>query len=190
MLRCRRSIHITYHFLNLSFVNSYAHRLIGPGDPLLPGAAGGYSANAAGALGTFAATGVLFPPLVTVKDASGKLLSNGGSADGKKYTFTVSPEAVPVMTGRGYNPTRQDFNAYFNGSAERFNTTWNNPFWNSQVSPGFKTNSLTGTPSWANPSTGIVHMYHSGGWCECQSLHDHICLTFLRVMTIECCHFQ
>lgn len=68
------------------------------------------------------------------------------------------------MTGRGYDPTRADFNAYFNGSAERFNTTWNNPFWNSQVSPGFKTNSLSVTPSWANPSTGIVHMYHTGRW--------------------------
>ena len=158
------------------------------GDPLLPGAAGGYSATASGPLGSFAPTGVLFPPLVTVKDASGRELSNGGSADGKQYDFTVSPEAVPAMTGRGYNPTRQNFNAYFNGSAERFNTTWNNPFWNSQVSPGFKTNALTGTPSWANPSTGIVHMYHSGGWCERQSVCTiTFSLLFFRVLTMQCC---
>jgi hypothetical protein len=132
------------------------------GDPLIPGGAG-WSASASGALGSFEPTGVPLPNSVFVHDAAGRLLSSGASVGNKVYNFTVSPNAVPKMTGRGYDPTRADFHAYANHSAERFDTTWNNPFWNSQVSPGFSTKSLT-TKHWANPASGIVHMYHSGMW--------------------------
>ena len=31
-----------------------------------------------------------------------------------------------------------DYNSYKGGSAQRFDTGFNHPFWNSQVSPGFK----------------------------------------------------
>jgi hypothetical protein len=78
-----------------------------------------------------------------------------------------------VATLQGFNPTRNDFFAYANHSAERFNTTYNHPFWNSQVSPGFSTTSLK-TNSWANPSTGVVHMYHSGGWYGARSGFNRI----------------
>ena len=53
-----------------------------------------------GALGNFAATGVEIPHTVQVKDVNGRLLSSGGSADGKNYTFTVAADALPAMTGR------------------------------------------------------------------------------------------
>ena len=96
------------------------------GDPLIPGGAG-WGASASGALGAFHPTGEALPNTVAVKDTSGRLLSSGGSVGDKPYSFTVSAEALPKMTGRGYNPTRQDFHAYANGSAERFNNTWNNP---------------------------------------------------------------
>ena len=91
---------------------------------MLPGAAGGYRAQASGKLGSFAPTGVAWPRNVNVMDASGRVLSTGGAADNTSQSFTVSPAAVPAMTGRGYNPTRENFNSYFSGSAERFNTTW------------------------------------------------------------------
>ena len=96
------------------------------GDPLIPGGAG-WGASASGALGAFHPTGEALPNTVAVKDTSGRLLSSGGSVGDKPYSFTVSAEALPKMTGRGYNPTRQDFHAFANGSAERFNNTWNNP---------------------------------------------------------------
>lgn len=131
------------------------------GDPLIPGG-DGWSATASGPLGEFSPTGVELPHLVQVFDVEGRLLSSGGSSDSSNHSFTVAADALPAMTGRGYNPTRQDFHAYTNFSAERFNTTWNSPFWNSQVSPGFRTSSLT--KPWKFPASGIVHMYHTGAW--------------------------
>lgn len=46
-------------------------------------------------------------------------------------TYTVKPPQPQA----GFNPTRSNFYAYQNFSAERFETTWNHPFWNSQVQP-------------------------------------------------------
>ena len=121
--------------------------------------------RAQGGLGTFGATGIAFEQTVSVLDSTGRLLSQGASQDGLAHNFTIGAEVTPHMTGRGYNPTRQDFHAYYNYSAERFNNTWNSPFWNSQVSPGFSTASLAGAAKkWANPATGVVHMYHTGRW--------------------------
>jgi hypothetical protein len=125
------------------------------GDPLIPGGAG-WAARANGAHGSFAATGDAFPATVNVVSSVGILLSTGADETGADKTFTVKePEFA-------YNPTRNDFYAYANKSAERFDTQWNHPFWNSQTSPGFTTGALT--KKWQNASTGIVQMYHSGGW--------------------------
>ena len=60
------------------------------GDPLLPGAAGGYSATAAGGLSVFSPTGVPFPRSVAVTDAAGKLLSTGGQS--------LAPCTLPLAT--------------------------------------------------------------------------------------------
>eukprot|EP00729_Bicosta_minor_P005602 gene5602-4565_t len=131
------------------------------GDPLNPGSAGGYAANAAGAAGgQYSSNGDQFPDTVTVKSAGGVVLSQGSSVGNVPMTFTVAePES-------NFNPTRNNFFAYQNHSAERFNNTFNHPFWNSQVSPGFKVGDsfAKGSKNWATPSTGVVHMYHSGGW--------------------------
>ena len=131
------------------------------GDPLNPGSAGGYAANAAGAAGgQYSSNGDQFPDTVTVKSAGGVVLSQGSSVGNVPMTFT---EAEPESN---LNPTRYNFFAYQNHSAERFNNTFNHPFWNSQVSPGFKVGDsfAKGSKNWATPSTGVVHMYHSGGW--------------------------
>jgi len=125
------------------------------GDPVIPGGAG-WSATASGPLGHFAASGVAFNATVQVFSEDGILLSNGAAPGGEWRNFTVDYPRV------GFNPTRNDFHAYANNSAERFNTTFNHPFWNSQTSPGFSTKSLT--KNWADPSTAIIHMYHTGGW--------------------------
>lgn len=49
----------------------------------------------------------------------------------------------------------------------RFDQTYNQQYWNQQVSGGFFYNASdeTWTPrQWSNPSTGVVHMYHSSRW--------------------------
>jgi hypothetical protein len=94
--------------------------------------------------------------VVQVMSESGVLLSTGASPGNTPMNFTVAEPAF------GFNPTRNGYHSYTNHSAQRFNTTWNHPFWNSDTSPGMLTNSLT--KKWADPSTAIVHMYHSGGW--------------------------
>lgn len=129
------------------------------GDPLVPGGAGwGARASGPAAGRGFSATGQEFAHVVNVTArASGVTLSTGAAPGDVPQGFEVD---APLW---GFNPTRADFHAFQNGSAQRFNTTFNHPFWNSQVSPGFTTDALT-NKKWADPSTGIVHMYHSGGW--------------------------
>ena len=75
------------------------------GDPLIPGAAGGYAAQAAGAAGTtYSPNGDLFPDTVAVNSEGGVLLSKGSSVGNVAMNFTVSePES-------NFNPTRNDFN--------------------------------------------------------------------------------
>eukprot|EP00040_Diaphanoeca_grandis_P016432 m.84756 g.84756 ORF g.84756 m.84756 type:complete len:1009 (-) comp25800_c0_seq1:252-3278(-) len=125
------------------------------GDPLIPGGAG-WNAHATGAAGDLGVSGVQFQDTVSVSSTFDVLLSVGSSLNNQKINFTVNEPQF------GFNPTRNNFYAYTNGSADRFNTSLNHPFWNSQVSPGFNTDALT--KKWANPATGIVHMYHTGGW--------------------------
>ena len=76
--------------------------------------------------------------------------------------FTLNSKQIITCTLTELLACTNRYHSYVNKSAERFDTTWNHPFWSSDTSPGFNTDSLT--KKWANPSTGVVHMYHSGGW--------------------------
>ena len=105
-------------------------------------------------------SGEQYPISVTVVNENDEsdVLATGSTGVGHPQLTLKVPEIHR-------RPTRQDYYAYRGGTAERFNTDYNRPFWNTNVDSGLIWNEKSFTEHhWTNASTGVVHMIQSGGW--------------------------
>ena len=126
------------------------------GNPLVPG--DGYAPSK----GSYKATGATGEPFETnailTSSASHKELSRG----------SLRPLNTNFITTIEYPTTKReswaDFRAYKNGTIHRFNTSFNYPFWNTNVPMGLYFDSTNLTKRWAHPETGVLHTFHSNGW--------------------------
>ena len=126
------------------------------GNPLVPGE--GYS-RATGHYGGEHATGQQFPINLQISSStSNKLISSGSIRPLDKAQNISFP--YPADERESW----QGFRAYENGTINRFNTTYNYPFWNTNVPMGMYFNGTQVNKSWKHPETGIVHMFHSNSW--------------------------
>lgn len=130
------------------------------GDPTIPGdgmihALGGIPHGTPPSTGTMCVQNI-----AAVSDNSKMLLSTGCRRP--QTNTTVEQVSVPEEHRR---PTRQDFSGYHGGSIDRFDTTYNWPYWNTNSPTGMVWDKATfSTKMWSNPQTGVLHAYHSNGW--------------------------
>ena len=133
------------------------------GDPTIPGDG---MTNAAGGIphGTPPSTGQGCVRNVQVLSKADNTTLSTGCA----YPQTDTTQRVVQVPEIFRRPTYQDFQGYHGGSINRFDTTYNWPFWNTNSPTGlvFDKNHFS-TKKWSKPSTGVLHAYHSnmwGGW--------------------------
>ena len=127
------------------------------GNPLVPG--DGY-ATSKGSFKGSRSTGEAFVSNVVVDSSvSKKTLLTGGSMRplDEKFNVNISYPTDP-------RPSWTVFKAYENGTINRFNTTYNYPFWNTNVPMGLYFDSTALKHMWSHPETGVLHTFHSEGW--------------------------
>ena len=108
------------------------------------------------------------------KGASDGTLANGTNATvvvaHPDYAWRAHGDAT---FGSGFSTWQSYVAAGGTDAPGRFDDTFNEPFWHTDVSRGFYFNaSAPATPlapawtprRWATPATGVVHMYHSDSW--------------------------
>lgn len=126
------------------------------GNPLIPG--DGYS-KTTGHYNGARATGQQFPVNVQVFSSVSTNRISSGSIRPLGIDQNIT---VPYPTEQ--RESWQSFRAYENGTIKRFNTTFNYPFWNTNVPMGMYFDGSLVDHKWANPETGIVHMFHTNSW--------------------------
>ena len=127
------------------------------GNPLIPG--DGY-ATSKGSFKGSRSTGEAFVSNVVVDSSvSKKTLITSGSMRPLNETFNVS---IPYPTEA--RPSYTAFQAYENGTVNRFNTTYNYPYWDSDVPMGLYFDSTALKHTWSHPETGILHTFQSQNW--------------------------
>ena len=127
------------------------------GNPLVPG--DGY-ATSKGLFNGSACTGEPFAPNVVVHSSvSNSTLISGGSIRplNERLNVNISYPTDP-------RPSWTVFRGYENGTINRFNTTYNYPFWNTNVPMGLYFDSTALKHSWSHPETGVLHTFHYYGW--------------------------
>lgn len=126
------------------------------GNPLYPGE--GYS-KATGHFRGDGPTGQQFPVNVEI---SSSISSNHLGSGSIRPLNEKRDVTLPYPTDKP--ESWQDFHAFENGTIDRFNTTYNYPFWNTNVPMGMYFDDSHFNHTWKHPETGIVHMFHSNGW--------------------------
>eukprot|EP00118_Oscarella_pearsei_P004070 m.16912 g.16912 ORF g.16912 m.16912 type:complete len:817 (+) comp27198_c0_seq1:101-2551(+) len=126
------------------------------GNPLNPGE--GYVKSKGSFKGT-PATGKRFVQNAQVRSsASGQQISIGSL---RPLDKAVNTTIVYPLTKR---ETWSNFQAFENGTINRFDTTYNYPFWNTNVPMGLQFDGTALKHKWAHPETGVLHTFHSSGW--------------------------